>query len=175
MRTMSIPFVGRATRRTPGVFGLLDTVMPDYNVAVRRSVTVRAPARTVYMALAAAAEADRHGEFVLLTRQPGREILLGASGRAVKLAVGRARTDGVASWCAYQRTGTARAATSLRVTAVDYQTARISAETRVQTRGIAADLLLQITHRLPALPVLRLLRQAGRAAEKDAGLFLLTP
>ncbi|MGI8587102.1 MAG: hypothetical protein ACR2M0_05365 [Chloroflexia bacterium] len=174
MKTMSIPFVGRAARPTSGVSGLLDTVMPDYNVAVRRSVTVRAPARTVYMALASAAEAARYGEFVLLTRQPGLEILLGASGRAVKLAAGHALSASVASWCAYQRPGTARAATSLRVVAVDYQTARILAETRVQTRGIASDLLLHVTRRLPARPALRLLRQAGRAAEKDAGLFLLT-
>ncbi|HMA37276.1 MAG TPA: hypothetical protein VKY74_22670 [Chloroflexia bacterium] len=216
MKTMRIPLAGLLRRPAARASALLDQVMPQYEVASRHSVIVRAPAAQVYAALTAvpfgqapvtrvlfglrrlpatllgrrvrpvvgapaaglAATARRAG-FVVLAEHPGREILLGIAGSFWRLAGNVARIDSVDAWCTYQQPGTARATMAVRVEPIDYQTARLSTETRVQALGRRARVLFRLYWTLiaPFSGLLRrvMLRQVKTAAERQTGLFLLTP
>ena len=154
-------------------------VMPVYGAVRRQSRIVRAPAPAVYAAALSMVNHRAPGAYVLLTRRPGQEIVLGGTHpfRAVRLG-GRVRTS-VDEWCSYQRPGASRVAISLRVEPVDYQTARISAETRVHTRGLLASIFFRagwaLLRPVGSLRRRGLLRAAQTAAERAAGLFRLTP
>jgi hypothetical protein len=172
--TTARPARGRQTRPASD-FALLDTVMPVYHVARRQSRIVRAPAAAVYDAALRAATANPRGDYTLLSRRPGREVLLGGTHPLAR----RARGADVSSWVAFQRPGASRTALALRVEPLDYQTARLHSETRLYTRGLGARVAMQVAWTLLA-PVGRLrrrglLRDSQRAAERAAGLFLLTP
>ena len=68
---------------------------------------------------------------------------------------------------------------TLRVEPIDYQTARVYTETRVQTFGRRAGRLFRLYWLAigPFSGLLRrsLLRQVKRNAERSAGLFVVTP
>ena len=126
-----------------------------------------------------AAAAPTGPRFVVLAEQPGRERLLGLAGRFWHPTGNLARLADAAAWQAYAVPGTARAAMTLRVEPINYQTARLYTETRVQTQGRRARLLFRAYWTLigPFSGLLRrsLLRRVKADAEAATGLFLLTP
>jgi hypothetical protein len=117
--------------------------------------------------------------FVLLAERPGREVVLGIAGQFWRPTGNVARLADAAAWHAYQAPGTASGVLVLRVTPIDYQTSRLTTETRVQVRGRGASLRFRAYWLIigPFSDRIRhsLLRQISRAAEQATGLFRLTP
>jgi hypothetical protein len=216
MKAIRMRLSGPVAARPETVSAMLEQVMPEYQIASRHSVIVRAPAPTVYEALMAIQphrarvtrvlfglrrlpgqllgrrsrharrpapatglkETAQRGGFVVLTERPGRELLLGVGGSFWRLAGNIARLDSVDAWCDYQAPGTARAAMTVRVDPIDYQTARLYTETRVHARGLPAQILFRLYWTLisPFSGLIRraMLRQAKTAAEQRTGLFRLS-
>jgi hypothetical protein len=157
----------------------------DYGQAplVRVLFALRAlPARLLGSSRRPAPGARREGVppgFVLLAERPGREVVLGIAGQFWRPTGNVARLADAAAWHAYQAPGTASGVLVLRVTPLDYQTARLATETRVRVRGRGASLRFRAYWLLigPFSGLIRhsLLRQISRAAEQATGLFRLTP
>jgi hypothetical protein len=116
---------------------------------------------------------------VLLAERPGREQVLGIAGQFWRPTGNIARLADASAWHAYQAPGTASAVMVLRVTPIDYQTSRLTTETRVLVRGRGARLRFRAYWLLigPFSGLIRhsLLGQIRRAAEQATGLLRLTP
>jgi hypothetical protein len=147
---------------------LLETLMPVFDVAARRSICIDAPAERVCQAARAlplmktglarrllalralpahldpSSSPEDDSVFICLAEKPGQEVVFGFAGRFWHPSRNITRLGDAESWRGYAERGSARAAVNVLVESITAERSRLATETRVLCFGAGARRIFKL-------------------------------